>query len=85
MTEVVDVTARQLEIFNFISAFIDEHGYPPTRHEISDAFNFSSDNAAEQHLRALEKKGAIRITRGISRGIVLLASVPPPQREAAHA
>src|SRR5207244_2042140 len=44
-------------------------GYPPTRAEIAERMGFRSVNAAEQHLRALEKKGAIEISSGASRGI----------------
>jgi repressor LexA len=44
-------------------------GYPPTRAEIAEKMGFRSVNAAEQHLRALEKKGAIEISSGASRGI----------------
>jgi repressor LexA len=46
-------------------------GYPPTRAEIAERMGFKSVNAAEQHLRALEKKGAIEIAEGASRGIRL--------------
>ena len=69
----VDVTVRQAEIFTFLEEYIEKKGYAPTRAEISEHFGFSSNNASEQHLRALEKKGAIRIDPRISRGIVLLA------------
>lgn len=67
------LTQRQLEIFTFLETFLAQHGYPPTRQEIATHFGFSSANAAEQHLRALEKHGAIRMTPGVSRGIELLA------------
>jgi repressor LexA len=68
------VTARQAEIFGWVEAFIARKGYPPTRAEIAEAFSFRSVNAAHQVLLALERKGALRITPGISRGIVLLAT-----------
>jgi repressor LexA len=65
-------TSRQREILNFISEFIEKHKFPPTRSELSKHFGFRSPNAAETHLRALEKKAAIGIERGVSRGITLL-------------
>jgi len=65
-------TSRQREILNFISEFIEKHKFPPTRSELSRHFGFRSPNAAETHLRALEKKAAIGIERGVSRGITLL-------------
>jgi repressor LexA len=66
------LTSRQREILKFISQFIDKHKFPPTRSELCKHFGFQSPNAAEAHLRALEKKSLIGIERGISRGITLL-------------
>lgn len=63
------LTARQAEILEFIHATLMETGMPPTRMEISEAFGFSSANAAEGHLRALERKGFIELIPGSSRGI----------------
>ncbi|HET6564661.1 MAG TPA: transcriptional repressor LexA [Xanthomonadales bacterium] len=71
------LTARQREILKFISQFIDKNKFPPTRAELSAHFGFRSPNAAEAHLRALEKKSMISIGAGLSRGITLLPlSVP---------
>jgi repressor LexA len=66
------LTVRQKEILTFISQFIEKHKYPPTRSELSAHFGFRSPNAAEAHLRALEKKSIIGIERGAARGISLL-------------
>jgi repressor LexA len=66
------LTIRQKEILNFISQFIEKHKFPPTRSELSAHFGFRSPNAAEAHLRALEKKSMIGIERGAARGISLL-------------
>ena len=75
------LTARQKEILIFISQFIEKHKFPPTRSELSAHFGFRSPNAAEAHLRALEKKSMIGIERGAARGIRLLplatAELPP--------
>ena len=67
-----ELTARQSEIFQFIKDHIEETGYPPTRAEIADTFGFRSVNAAEDHLKALERKGVIEILPGTSRGLRLL-------------
>ena len=66
------LTARQKEVLKFISEFIENNRFPPTRLELSAHFGFRSPNAAEAHLRALEKKAVINIGRGVSRGITLL-------------
>ena len=66
------LTTRQKEILNIISQFIEKHKFPPTRSEVSAHFGFRSPNAAEAHLRALEKKSVIGIERGAARGISLL-------------
>lgn len=69
-----ELTDRQLEVFQFLEAFLAEKGYAPTRQEIAEHFDFTSVNAAQQHLEALEKKCVLRIAKGkIARGIVLLA------------
>ena len=65
------LTNRQKEIFDFIKSKISDEGYPPTRMEISKFFGFKSPNAAEDHLKALKKKGFINILSGTSRGISL--------------
>ncbi len=70
------LTVKQQVVFDFICSHIDETGFPPTRMEISDELGFKSPNAAEDHLKALERKGAIKILRGTSRGIRLLGKPP---------
>jgi len=63
------LTERQGEILKLIRELMEVTGYPPTRAEIAERMGFKSVNAAEQHLRALEKKGVIEIAEGASRGI----------------
>jgi len=66
-----DLTPRQREILALIRKFMERSGFPPTRADICEAMGFASPNAAETHLRALERKGAIEILSGASRGIRL--------------
>ena len=66
-----NLTKRQEEILNLIKSHISDFGFPPTRADIARTLGFKSPNAAEQHLRAIEKKGFISILSGASRGIVL--------------
>ncbi|MFD2167312.1 transcriptional repressor LexA [Thalassotalea euphylliae] len=65
------LTARQSQIFDLIKEKIAETGMPPTRAEIAEFFGFKSANAAEEHLKALAKKGYIEMLPGTSRGIRL--------------
>ncbi len=67
-----DLTPRQQQILELIRTHLRETGVPPTRAEIARTFGFRSANAAEDHLRALERHGAIELTRGRSRGIRLV-------------
>jgi repressor LexA len=69
---VLTLTARQQEILEFIRTFLEEEGFPPTRAEIANALGFRSANAAEDHLKALERKGAVEVLSGTSRGIRLI-------------
>ena len=66
-----DLTSRQQEILFLIQRVIKETSLPPTRAEIADELGFRSVNAAEEHLRALERKGVIELLPGTSRGIRL--------------
>jgi len=66
-----ELTPRQREILHMIREFIADAGFPPTRADICRAMGFGSPNAAEEHLRALERKGAIEMLAGASRGIRL--------------
>ncbi len=65
------LTARQEQVLNLIRNHIEETGYPPTRAEIARKLGFRSANAAEEHLKALARKGAIEMIAGASRGIRL--------------
>ena len=64
-----DLTERQTEILKLVRDLSEASGFPPTRAEIAERMGFRSVNAAEQHLRALERKGALEIASGTSRGI----------------
>ena len=66
------LTPRQAEVLELIKANMSETGMPPTRAEIAQKLGFKSANAAEEHLKALAKKGVIEIMPGTSRGIRLL-------------
>ena len=63
------LTARQQQIFDLIKANLEDTGDPPTRAEIAQSLGFRSANAAEDHLRALARKGVIEMIPGASRGI----------------
>ncbi|MBH3440769.1 transcriptional repressor LexA [Pseudomonas luteola] len=66
---MLKLTPRQSEILSFIKRCLEENGFPPTRAEIAQELGFKSPNAAEEHLKALARKGAIEMTPGASRGI----------------
>ncbi len=66
------LTARQKQVLSLIEDHIEDTGYPPTRAEIAKTLGFKSANAAEEHIKALAKKGAIEIVPGASRGIRLV-------------
>jgi repressor LexA len=70
-----ELTPRQREILRLIQEAVTENGMPPTRAEIAAAMGFKSANAAEEHLRALQRKGVIDLIPGASRGIQLKDSL----------
>lgn len=74
---VIKLTKRQQVVLDLIRDEIINTGFPPTRAEIARALGFRSANAAEDHLRALARKGAIELTPGASRGIRLTDAVLP--------
>ncbi|GAA6139545.1 transcriptional repressor LexA [Arenicella sp. 4NH20-0111] len=69
--ELKPLTKRQQEIFDYILESMAANGAPPTRVEIAEHFGFRSPNAAEDHLKALDKKGHIELRSGTSRGILI--------------
>ena len=69
------LTPRQKEILHMIQEFIADYGMPPTRADIARELGFKSANAAEEHLRALQKKGVLELIPGASRGIQLKDSL----------
>jgi len=73
-----ELTPRQAEILQLIRDTIEETGFPPTRAEIARMLDFASPNAAEEHLRALERKGAIEILDGTARGLRLKEALGMP-------
>ncbi len=74
---MLKLTKRQQEVLELIRQNIEDTGYPPTRVEIAQKLGFRSANAAEDHIKALAKKGAIEIVPGASRGIRLPQSDIP--------
>ena len=72
------LTSRQQQVLDLVRRHIDETGYPPTRADIARELGFKSANAAEEHLKALARKGAIEMIPGASRGIRLPASAGIP-------
>ena len=73
------LTKRQSQILELIKVFIKDTGMPPTRAEIAQTLGFKSANAAEEHLKALAKKGVIKMKPGASRGIQLVEEEEPEQ------
>lgn len=80
-TDPTELTPRQRQILDFIEQHHASDGRPPTRVEIASAFGFRSANAAEEHLRALARKGVIRLDGGRARGIGLLRAATNDLRE----
>jgi repressor LexA len=72
------LTARQQQVLDLVRQHIDQTGYPPTRADIARELGFKSANAAEEHLKALARKGAIEMIAGASRGIRLPESAGIP-------
>lgn len=68
---MLKLTARQEQVLALVREYIDDTGYPPTRADIARQLGFKSANAAEEHLKALARKGAIEMIPGASRGIRL--------------
>lgn len=68
---MTNLTARQTQVLELIKHYLEATGYPPTRAEIARELGFRSANAAEEHLKALARKGAIEMVAGTSRGIRL--------------
>jgi repressor LexA len=75
---MLKLTPRQQEILDFIRNNVEMLGAPPTRAEIATAFGFASHNAAEEHLKALAKKGVIVLEPGSARGIRLVEQLGLP-------
>lgn len=69
-----ELTKRQSEVLDVIKECIEKTGMPPTRVELAKILGFKSANAAEEHLKALARKGAIEILSGTSRGIRIIGS-----------
>ncbi|SAL42657.1 transcriptional repressor LexA [Caballeronia telluris] len=75
MNKTNKLTARQQQVFELIQRAIERTGFPPTRAEIAAELGFSSANSAEEHLRALARKGVIELAAGASRGIRLVSNL----------
>jgi repressor LexA len=60
--------------------FQERAGFPPTRAEIARGLGFRSANAAEEHIKALARKGTIELLPGASRGIRLASLGAEPAR-----
>lgn len=74
---MIKLTARQQQVLDLIRSALEETGFPPTRAEIAKELGFRSPNAAEEHLKALARKGAIEMMPGASRGIRIIEEQDP--------
>jgi repressor LexA len=72
MVSLPPLSPRQQQILRLISQFITRHGLPPTRADLARALQLRNRQGIDQHLRALEHKGYLRLEPGIARGIRLL-------------
>ena len=72
------LTSRQKEVLQFLKGFTARTGFPPTVRELADHFNMASPRGALKHLEALQNKGWIKRTPGLSRGIELPDNLPSP-------
>lgn len=75
------LTTRQQQVYDFIVQMVVEKGFPPTRTEIQEFLGVKSPNSAELYVKILAKKGFIRITPGISRGMTLTRNDWMPMME----
>lgn len=66
------LTKRQRRVLSFVERFIKKHEIPPTRAEIAKGLGFASDNAAQEHLKAIERKGYITLKPLVSRGVTVI-------------
>jgi repressor LexA len=72
VSELLPLSPRQQQILRLISQFMSRHGLPPTRADLAQALRLRNRQGIDQHLRALEHKGYLRLEPGIARGIRLL-------------
>jgi repressor LexA len=76
------LSPRQQQILRLISQFMRRHGLPPTRADLARALRLRNRQGIDQHLRAIERKGYLRLEPGIARGIRLLPTANEPAAEA---
>jgi len=76
----MNLTGRQKQILDFITSYVREHGFPPTVREVAAAFGYRSVKAAQDHMRALERKGALRRRAGAARGLKIARGSTPGVR-----
>lgn len=79
MTDRAPLTDRQLEVYVYLIEFTREHFYQPSCKDIADHFGWRSPNAAQEHLRALQRKGWVRLT-GEARAVEILHRVVTAER-----
>ena len=72
---MIKLTERQQRVLDYVRSAITDTGFPPTRAEIAAELGFRSPNAAEEHLKALARKGAIEMIPGASRGIRIIEEI----------
>lgn len=78
MMNAIMLTNRQQQVLDFVRSEIQTKSLPPTRAEVARHFGFRSANAAEEHLKALAKRGVIQLIPGTSRGIRLIGVMEVP-------
>jgi repressor LexA len=73
VTADLELTKRQAELVAFIEGYQTKHGFCPTHQEMADALGLKGTYGVRQHLRLIEKKGAITLMPGRPRAVRLAA------------
>lgn len=71
------LTAKQQQIYDYIIAFTDEHGYPPSVREIGEYVGLKSPSTVHFHLKGLQSAGLITQAAGKTRAISVAAEAQP--------
>ncbi len=78
------LTKKQMDVYQFISSYLEKHGRAPTQKEIKDHFGLKSFGSVQRYIQYLANAGLLETDWNARCGIKVQNTPPPKSVESSH-